>query len=146
MEMTFGDTPTGGTYIAYGAEALTYPARPVGSYLHGPFRQVRITLGRAVLQRGQPVSHIVRRTLTSGPAIDRFVRDINAISEYHTVSGICSGGLSLVGPAWLSFVRPGGSVIHAFETGPGGCGGLAVNGFRWFIDRGSLWNLIRATV
>jgi hypothetical protein len=146
MEMTFGDSPNGGTYIAYGVEAITYPIRPAGSYLHGPFRQMRITLDRTTMQRGRPVRHTVRRTLTAVPTIDRFVRDINAITEYHTVSGFCSGGLSLVGPAWLSFVRPGGSVVHAFESGPGGCAGLAVNGFRWFIDRGSLWTQIRATL
>jgi len=39
MEMTFGDTPSGGAYIAYGAEEITYPARPASSYLHGPSAQ-----------------------------------------------------------------------------------------------------------
>jgi hypothetical protein len=145
MEMTFGDTPSGGAYIAYGVEEITYPVRPTASYLHGPFSQVRITLRRAVIKEGQPLWHVERRTVSATPTIARFVRSINAVSEYHTVSGVCMGGLSLVGPAWLSFVRPNGSVVHAYENGPGWCGGLAVNGFRWLIDPGSVWALIGAT-
>lgn len=144
MEMTFGDTPTGGTYIAYGAEEITYPTRPTGSYLHGPFSQVRTALRRAVMKKGQPVWHTERRVVTARPIIARFVQTINAITEYHTVSGVCSGGLSLVGPAWLTFVRSDGSVVHAFESGWGWCGGLAVNGFRSLIDPGSVWELINA--
>jgi len=49
MEMTFGDTPSGGAYIAYGAEEITYPPRPASSYLHGPFSEVRIALSRTVI-------------------------------------------------------------------------------------------------
>jgi len=63
------------------------------------------------------------------------------------VSGICSGGLSLASPAWLSFVRPNGSVAHAYESGSGVCGGgLAVNGVGWMIDDGRVWNLIGRVV
>ena len=58
---------------------------------------------------------------------------------------LCSGGrLNPPGPAWLSFVRPNRSVVHAFETGPGDCGGLAVNGVRWLTDSGAVWNQVLA--
>ncbi|HEX6510545.1 MAG TPA: hypothetical protein VF221_23195 [Chloroflexota bacterium] len=146
VEMTFGDTPTGGTYIAYAAEEITYPVRPARSYLRGPFRNMRISLRQAVMQRGQPVSHVSHANLHDGPTIARLVGAINAIKEFHTVSGLCLGGLGLTGPAWLSFVRPDGSVVHAFETGPGVCGGLAVNGARWLIDGGQVFNLIQRLV
>ncbi len=142
MEMTFGDSPSGGTYIAYGAEEITYPRRPAASYLHGPFSVVRLALDRAVMKSGEPVSHIVHRTLTNHRAIAQLVRSINAITEYYTVSGLCLGGLSLIGPAWLTFVRPNGTTVHAYESGPGYCGGLAVNGTRWLLDDGAVWNLI----
>ncbi len=141
MEMTFGDTPSGGAYIAYGAEESTYPPRPASSYLHGPFSEVRIALRRAMVQQGQLVSHIVRSTVMARPLITQFVQSINSITGYYTVSGICRGRLSLVGPAWLSFVRPDGSVAHAYESQ--GCGeGLAVNGVGWLMDDGRVWNLI----
>jgi hypothetical protein len=142
VEMTFGDTSSGGTYIAYAAEEITYPPRPAASYLHGPFHQVRIALRQGTLQNGQPVWHVVRVKLVDQPTIGQLVDDINAIKEHYTASVNCFGGLSRTGPAWLSFVRPNGSVVHAFESGPGVCGGLAVNGVRWLIDPGRVWNLI----
>lgn len=145
MEMTFGDTPSGGAYIAYGAEEITYPARPASSYLHGPFSTVRIALSRTVMQHGQPVSHIVRNTVIGRPLITQFVQSINSITGYYTVSGNCRGGRSLVGPVWLSFVRPDGSVAHAYESQ--GCGeGLSVNGVGWLMDDGRVWNLIGRVV
>jgi hypothetical protein len=145
MEMTFGDTPSGGAYIAYGAEEITYPVRPAASHLHGPFSKVRIALRRAVMRKGQLVWNVVHSTVRARPAIAQFVRSINAITEYHTVLGICNGGLSLFGPAWLSFVRSNGSVVRGYENGPGICGGLAVNGIRWLVDTGPIWNLIKSS-
>ncbi len=60
---------------------------------------------------------------------------------------MCSGGLSLAGPAWIPFLHPNGTSDHAFEVGPGVCGGgLAVNGVRWLVDGGRLWNLITRLV
>ncbi|HZS94625.1 MAG TPA: hypothetical protein VFA78_07500 [Chloroflexota bacterium] len=71
---------------------------------------------------------------------------INAARGYHTAPFTCVGGFSRTGPAWLSFVRSDGAVVHAYEVEPGECGGLAVNGVRWLIDRGSAWNPIARIV
>lgn len=49
-----------------------------------------------------------------------------------------------IGPAWLSFVRPNGSIVHVYEIGPGACGGPTVNGVRRITDEGTVWNLILA--
>jgi len=51
-----------------------------------------------------------------------------------------------VGPAWLTFIRPNHSAVRAYESGPGECGGLAVNGVGWVKDTGPVWNAIRALV
>ncbi len=88
MEMTIGDTASGGAYIAYGAEELTYPPRPSSSYLHGPFSAVHIALRGAMVQKGQFVSHIVRSTVIARPLVTQFVQSINALTQYHTVSGV----------------------------------------------------------
>lgn len=144
LEMSFGDTPSGGAYIAYAAEDIVYPLRPAKSYLHGPFSEVRIAVRRGVMQNAQPVWHVVNTTVLDRPTIVHLVKAVNAIKDYHTASGICLGGFSLNGPVWLSFIRPHGSVVHAFESGPGGCGGLGVNGVRWLVDRGRVWNLVMA--
>ncbi len=145
MEMTFGDTPSGGAYIAYGAEELTYPPRPASSYLRGPFSAVHIALRRSMVQKGQLVSHIVRSTVIARPLITQLVQSINALTGYYTVSGNCRGGLRLVNPAWLSFVRRDGSVAYAYESQ--GCGeGLSVNGVGWLMDDGRVWNLIGLVV
>jgi len=147
VEMTFEDTPSGGAYIAYAAEQITYPPRPLASYLRGSFTEVRIALREAVMQKGSPVSHVVRTTVHANPLIAQFVQSINAIKEYCTESSVCSGGMSLIGPAWLSFVRPHRPTLHAYESGPGGCGGgLAVDGVRWLIDESRVWNLIGRVV
>jgi hypothetical protein len=145
VDMTFGDAPSGGTYIAYAAEEITYPKRPARSYLHGPFSEVRIALQRNPSPLGHPASHVVHTTTVNRPAIVQLVRAINAIKDYYTAPVTCAGGFRSAGPAWLSFVRPNGSMVRAYEDGPGACGGLAVNGVRWLIDPGKVWNLIRST-
>jgi hypothetical protein len=142
LDLSFGSSPSGGTYFGYGVEEVTYPPRPASSYLHGSFSQVRIALQRGSIQQGGYVPHVGHDTVIDGGAIKHLVKLINAVSGYHTVSPLCSGGLSLVGPAWLSFIRPDGTVVHAFESGPGECGGLAVNGVRWLTDEGAVWKQI----
>jgi len=144
--VSFGSTPEGGTYIGYAAEAITYPPRPAASYLHGPFSQVRIALDRGIIRPGHPVERIIHTVVLDRPTIARLVHAINAIRGYRTVMPMCLGGLSLTGPAWLTFVRPSGSVVHAYESGPGACLGLAVNGVRWLLDPGRVWNLITSVV
>lgn len=142
-DVSFGVAPNGGAYIGYAIEDITYPPRPLQSYLHGPFVALRIALQRGALrQQGSPTRHVVHLTVTNRRLIAQFVRAINGLTGYFTVPGVCSGGLSLVGPAWLTFVRPHGPAAHAFESGPGVCGGLAVNGVRWLIDDGRVWGLI----
>ena len=145
--LSFGATSSGGSYIAYGVEWVILPARPASSYLHGPFRQVRIAVNRGAFEgvhRSRLVWHTSRATITDGAAIGRLVTAINGITKRRTVLLRCPGPLRLTGPAWLSFVRSDGSVAHAFEDGTaGGCGGgLAVNGVRWLADPGNVWNQI----
>jgi hypothetical protein len=144
LEMSFGTSDTGGTYFAYGVEEIIYPRRPASSYLHGPFVQVRISLGRATIQNGEPVPHYVQATVLARSAIVRLVSAINSLKGRRTVFPICSGGLSLVGPMWLAFVRRDGSVQHAYETLWGPCGGLAVNGVRGLLDTGIVWKQVIA--
>lgn len=145
VHVSLGARPAGGTYIAYGVEAIILPPRPARSYLQGPFSQVRIALRRGRLVNGQLVAHVVHVTIRDRQAIERLVGSINAITGLRTASGVCAGGLRANGPAWLTFVQPNGSVVHAFEAGPGVCGGgLAVNGVRWLIDPGAVWNQILA--
>jgi hypothetical protein len=43
-----------------------------------------------------------------------------------------------------SHPRADGSVAHAYELGPGWCGGLAVNGVGWMVDSGKVWKQILA--
>ena len=146
VQVSFGSTPEGGTYIGYATEAITYPPRPEASYLRGPFSQVRIALNRGIIRPGHPVERIIHTVVLDRPTIARLVHAINAIRGYRTVMPMCLGGLSLTGPAWLTFVRPSGSVVHAYESGPGECEGLAVNGVRWLLDPGRVWNLITSVV
>jgi hypothetical protein len=144
VEMTFGDAPSGGTYIGYAAEEITYPHRPVRSYLRGPFSAVHVALQKNPSPTGQPAPSIVHTVVVDRPAITHLIRAINAIKDYYTAPVTCAGGFSPVGPAWLSLIRPDGSVVHAYETGTGACGGLAVNHVRWLIDRGAVWRQIVA--
>lgn len=141
VELSFGSGPGGPTYLAYGVEEITYLRRPPESYLHGPFASVRITLRQTTAQDGH-AGHAIHGTIVNRARIGGLVQAINNIRGYHRVSGICAGGPSQFGPAYLAFVHPNGLVEHAFEIGPGGCGGLAVNGVRWLIDRGAVWNRI----
>lgn len=146
VELSFGDAPSGGSYIGYGVEWIIYPPRPAASYLHGPFTQLRIALGRSVLQNGSFVQHVIHVTVRDRTAIGRLVSAINSVGGYHTVSGVCvGGGPSRIGPAWLSFMRRNGSTAHAYDAGLGIClGNLAVNGKRWLIDTGAVWTQILA--
>lgn len=141
VEFSFGPASSGGTDVAYAVEEVTYPPRPAASYLHGPFVKLRVALGSGVRLRTPRVSHL---TVLDRRAISRLVSAINRLTGYHTDLPLCSGGGASSGPAWLSFVRRNGSVVHAFEGAPGVCGGLAVNGVRWLIDTGSVWNQINA--
>jgi hypothetical protein len=145
--LSFGATSSGGSYVAYGVEWIILPARPASSYLHGQFTQIRIALSRGAFEGphgGRLVWHISRATITDRAAISRLVTAINGITKRRTVLLTCPGPQRLTGPAWISFVRPDGSVVHAFENGPaGGCGGgLALNGVRWLADPGNVWNQI----
>jgi hypothetical protein len=146
IEISFGDRPSGGTYIGYGVEEITLPPRPRRSFLHGPFAEVRIVLVRYTIQKGQPspIRHVVHVTLSRRSAIVRLITAVNAIKGYRTVRPVCfGGGLGLDGPIWMSFVRSNGSEVHAFESGPGSCfGGLAVNGARWLVDIGAVWKQV----
>lgn len=144
VELSFGDTPSGGSYIGYGVEWIIYPPRPSASYLHGPFTQLRIALGRNTVQNGSFVQHVVHAAVRNRTAIRRLVSAINSVGGYHTVSSICvGGGPSRTGPAWLTFRRPNGTEAHAYEAGLGIClGNLAVNGKRWLIDTGVVWKHI----
>lgn len=147
VEMTFGSPPTGGSYIGYAAEVITYPPRPPSSYLRGPFSEVRIALNRtAYATSGRVARHVDHVTMTDRARIARLVTTVNAVTEYFTVPTVCVGGFTPIGPMWLSFVRPNGSIAHAYETLPGACGGLAVNGVRWLIDRGAVYYTVVARV
>jgi hypothetical protein len=145
--LSFGAIPSGGSYVAYGVEWVILPARPASSYLQGPFAQIRIALNRGAFEGprgGRLVWRTSRVTITDRAAISRLVGAINGITKRRTVLLTCPGPQRLTGPAWISFIRPGGSVVHAFENGPaGGCGGgLALGGVRWLADNGNVWNQI----
>ncbi|MGI8968651.1 MAG: hypothetical protein ACR2GA_06070 [Chloroflexota bacterium] len=141
VEASFGVDPAGGTYIGYGVEEVILPPRPAGSYLHGRFVAMRIALWRASRANGAS-NRVVHTTVLDQSTIRGMVTTINSIRGYRTILGICFGGLRLEGPAWFSLVRTDGSIVHAYETGPGVCGGLAVNGVRWLTDPGSVWSRI----
>jgi hypothetical protein len=145
LELSFGFTSSGGAYIAYGVEEVVLPKRPSKSYLHGPFTQLHISLRQTTLGAAQPTSRVVTFSVSSQPVIRRLVATINAIRGYRTVLPVCyGGGPGGPSPAWLSFVKPNGTVIHAYEIGPGACGGLAVNHVRWMTDGGAVWKQIQA--
>lgn len=145
VEMSYGLAPSGATYIAYAVEDVTYPPRPARSYLHGPFRRVRIALQHNSPEGAQK-RYVSRITIADRTAISRLVTAVNAIRDYHTAPFTCFGGLMRTGPAWLTFVRPDSSAVHAFDEGPGACLGLAVNGARWLIDPGLVWKMITIDV
>ncbi|MGH2444316.1 MAG: hypothetical protein ACRDFX_14265 [Chloroflexota bacterium] len=145
--MSFGTDYTSGlAYIAYAAEDITYPPRPARSYLHGPFTRARIAMERRFGPLGSRPARTVRITLIDRALIHRLVAAVNNVKGYRTAFGVCAGGFSRDGPAWISFVRPNGSVSHAFESGPGGCGELAVNHVRGLLDRGAVWNQLLSFV
>lgn len=142
VDVSFGSDSSGGTYIGYGVEAITLPARPARSYLHGPFTRLQIALQRSTSSAGQSAPHVIHVAVLDRPVIRQLVAAINRIKEYRAIAPVCFGAVRLTGPAWLSFVRADGTVVHAYEIGPGACGGLAVNGVRWLTDGGQVWKRI----
>lgn len=141
VDVSFGSGPSGSAYLGYGVEEITYPPRPASSFLHGPFTEIRIALQRSPVGNEPIKPYVVHTTMQERASIAHLVRAINAIMGYHSTAVVCMGGPArTVGPAWLSFVRPNGTVVHAYESGPGVCGGLAVNGLGWLIDPGFVWN------
>lgn len=143
VEISFGDGSSGGAYIGYGVVDITYPPRPAASFLRGPFVELRIALAHNTVRNGKDVSYVVHRVVDDESAIGRLVAAVNAIKDYWTVPVLCFGepwqGPT---PAWMSFVRPDGSVVRGYEIGPGRCNGLAVNHVRWLTDDGAVWNLL----
>jgi len=139
----FADEPDGSTDVAIAVEAVRYPAPPAAARIHGPFVQLRITLSRTGPASAVHSAQTVHAIVTKRQVIARLVGAIDGIGAAYTVPATCFGGLHTTGPAWLTFVRTDGSQVHAFEAGPGVCGGgLAVNGFRWLLDPGTVWSLI----
>jgi hypothetical protein len=146
VEMSYGHGASDGSYIGYGVEWIIYPPRPAASYLHGPFTQVRIARRRPrnILPNSSLVQRVVHTTVRDRTEIRRLVSAINSVGGYHTVPALCLGGgaARFGGPAWLAFIRPDSSAVHAYEIGPGACLGLAVNSRRWLIDTGVVWKQI----
>jgi hypothetical protein len=144
--VSVGRNGTSGSYLALGVEQVILPPRPQSSYLRGPvdhpYVQVRIALKRGTFRNGQEVVTVTHRTVTGRPALARLVTVIDRIRSSRSVRTFCPGPLQLTGPAWLTFIRADGSRAHAFEMGPGMCGGLSVNGAGWMIDPGVVWRQI----
>jgi hypothetical protein len=142
IDIGFADEPDGSTDVAIAAEAVRYPAPSAAARIHGLFVQLRIALSRSG-RSGAGSARRVHAVVTNRGVIARLVGAIDGISAAYTVPTSCFGGLRTTGPAWLTFARADGSQVHAFEAGPGVCGGgLAVNGFRWLLDPGTVWSLI----
>jgi hypothetical protein len=112
-----------------------YAPRPASSYLHGPFRSVRIALQVTSLRQGRLVPVVTHTTVLDPSAIRRLVRAINRVRTVRSVVYPCPGGGPGPGPAWLTFVRPNRTVIHAFELSA--CEGLTVNRVGWIDDPGA---------
>jgi hypothetical protein len=146
VEISFGFNLAAGSYIAYGVEEIIFPPRPAASYLHGPFVDLRIAVQHNTYVSGKMLVSVTHSDVRDRATITRLVSAINRITVYQTVFGLCSGGGggSYTGPAWLSFIRPDGTVAHAFANGPGSAcgGGFAVNGVRWLTGGIGAWNQI----
>jgi hypothetical protein len=108
--------------------------------------QLRIANGESgVPWLAQTPRNVVHTLITNRQTIARVVAAIDAITSAFAVRSVCFGqqrGPGSVGPIWITFVRRNGTKVHAFEFGPGQCGGLAVNGFRWLLDPDTVWPLI----
>lgn len=150
LQVSFGRDSSGGTDIAYGISDITYPPRPAGSYLHGPFTQLRLAFTVNSRTPTTLVSHVAHATIVNRVAITRVVRAVDSLTQYQSVRGACVGsgipGPGVNTPVWLSFVRADGSVVHAYDLGAGACLGLAVNGYRWLIDDGRVSSLLLSLV
>jgi hypothetical protein len=140
MYMTFGITATGGAYIAYAAEDVTLPPRPAASYLRGPFSEIRIAYSFNDYSHPQTIHHIVHFSVRDRAAIRRFVLAINAITD--VLAGTYKGGGITNGPAWLSFVRPDGRVVHVWAN----VLSLQVNHTRTLHNSPRVWSLITGLV
>lgn len=136
------EVSSAGFYIAYAALELTYPPRPASSYLRGRFREVRIALQVNDYGRSSVRHHVVYKTVTNKEAIVSLVQAINALDVPWTNRFARTGGGGN-GPAWLSFVRPDGRQVHAYELGGAE---LSVNGSRPLADDGRVWREITALV
>jgi hypothetical protein len=133
----------GSTDVAVAVETVRYPVPPPRARIHGPFVQLRIADGQSgVRGLAQAPLDVVHSLVTNRQTIARIVAAIDAITAAFTVSTACFGRGDPPGPIWLTFIRANGTKVHAFEFGPGPCGGLAVNGFRWLLDPGTVWRLI----
>lgn len=147
VAVSFGEDASGGTYLGYGVEEIILPPRPPRSYLHGPFVQLRLAQSIYLHEQTKVEVRTIHTTVQARPIIRRLVQAINGIRGYRTVLGLCAGGgPGQGGPIWLTFVRANGSMVHAYESGPGACGGLAVDGVRWLTDRGAIWDLLHSLI
>jgi hypothetical protein len=149
VEVSYGAAPSGATYIAYGVEEIIYPPRPAKSYLHGPFVDLKMAVLHGAYLSGRLQKTTTHLDVRDRAAIGRLVSAINRIKLYQSVTGFCvggGGGGNFTGPAWLSFIRPDGTTVHAYADGPGGAcfGGFAVNGARWLIGAVDAWNQVLA--
>ncbi|HZU13364.1 MAG TPA: hypothetical protein VFB58_11040 [Chloroflexota bacterium] len=148
VEVSFGADPAGGSDLGYGVVDVILPPRPAASYLHGPFVVLHIAFGQTrVTPRGY-VTHVRHVTVLDRSTIRRLVAAIDSLRDYrdYTAAPLAchpGGGGPSTGPFWLAFIRPNGSVVHAYDGGAGSgqCAfGLAVNGVRWLQDTGIVWN------
>lgn len=134
--LSFGTAPGGGTYVGYVLEEVTLPPRPAGSYLHGPFSEIRI----AERINTQAAHRTVHATVRDRGTIQRLVRAVNSIKDIYVPGA--STRRSGLGPAWLTFVRSNGQSVHVWDSGTS----LHVGSSRALADDGRVWNLISRMV
>jgi hypothetical protein len=147
VDIGFNVLDDGSTDVAIAAETVRYPAPPPRARIHGPFTQLRLALQVYGSQGSTTQVKTVHAAITDRQTISKVVRAIDGITAAYRARTVCfgggGGGLGTnLGPVWLTFIRPNGSKVHAFEDGPGECGGLAVNGFRWLLDPDAVWSLV----
>jgi hypothetical protein len=140
IDMGFGDTDSAGAYIGYSVLWQTLPPRPAGSYLHGPFRELRIAYQFNSYTTPNGSHHTVHVAIDNRAAIGRLVRAINGL-KYVFVPSRLGGGGGGNGPAWLAFIRPNGTRVHVFAASIA----LQVGHTRTLADDSQhVWNLITA--
>lgn len=126
-----------------------FAPRPPGPYLHGPFASLHIALEYRNRENGGIRAWVVHVTVRDPAAIRRLVHAMNHARRVGFVLMPCPGGGVLrgviPGPAWLSFVRGDGHVVHAWQTSP--CGGYGVNSADWLEHSDALiWSMILSLV